>query len=110
MAKRRTSPIGLGAVAKSAELKMLAIKGSTRSAERPKRKGSPVTRQQRRAELRSVAKDIKKANSGQLTAGQVKAVRSRIIKLQKAGVIPTPEKKPIVQRIGAFVKSLGRPA
>lgn len=89
---------------------MLAIKENTRSAARPKRKGSPVTRQQRRAELRSIAKDIKKANSGQLTNGQVRAVRSKIIKLQKSGVIPTPEKKPIVQRIGDFVKSLGRPA
>ena len=63
-----------------------------------------MTRQQKRAELRALAKDISKVKKGTLPVGQVKSVRMRLKKLQSAGILPQPTKKPVFQRVGDFIK------
>lgn len=64
-----------------------------------------MNRQQKRAELRKVAKVATKVRNGTASIGEVKGLQSSIQRLQEVGVL-SKRKQPIHKRVGNFFRKL----
>ena len=64
-----------------------------------------MNRQQKRAEIRKVAKVGTKVRNGTATIGEVKDLHKAIQRLQDVGIL-TKRKQPIHKRVGNFVRKV----
>lgn len=71
----------------------------------PNQKGDQMNRQQKRAELRKVAKVATKVRNGTASIGEFKGLQSSIQRLQEVGVL-SKRKQPIHKRVGNFFRKL----
>lgn len=71
----------------------------------PNQKGDQMNRQQKRAELRKVAKVATKVRNGTASIGELKGLQSSIQRLQEVGVL-SKRKQPIHKRVGNFFRKL----
>lgn len=67
-----------------------------------------MNRNERRFELRKLAKDVAKIKSGSLPVSEIKAVKHRLKKLQAAGIVPQSKHRPKLHRIADFLKGLAK--
>lgn len=68
-------------------------------------KGDQMNRQQKRAELRRVAKVATKVRNGTASVNEVKGLHTSIQRLQDAGVL-SKKHQPIHKRIGNFFRKI----
>lgn len=65
-----------------------------------------MSRQEKRAELRKVAKAAVKIRNGSATMRDITTANVGIQKLQKVGALPPSKKLPIHKRVGLFFRKL----